>query len=96
MAARSAGPSSTVTTAVVSAPPRIARWAIPATLIRPPRLMLSRPAQYSPGSSPIRASAPSPASAARSRRDWSANRSCSPAVTSASAVTCSTTTAPGP
>ena len=47
-------------------------------------MTLCAPAQYSPSSSPIRASAPSAASASLTRRDWSSKRACRPAVASCS------------
>ena len=90
--ARSRPPPPTTTTALVAAPWRTIRWATPATLTRPPTLTLYSPGQYSPASSPIRASAPSDRSASRTRTDWSSKRARRPAVASRSCVTRSTTT----
>jgi hypothetical protein len=58
--------------------------------------MLCGPAQYSPGSSPMRASAPSAASASRTRRDWSSKRAVKPLVASRSRTMCSSTTHDSP
>ena len=50
--------ASTTTTPPTCAAPRIRRWPTPITLTRPPALTDHSPGQYSPGSSPIRASTP--------------------------------------
>ncbi|MGZ3145806.1 hypothetical protein ACVDFE_28185 [Lentzea chajnantorensis] len=65
--ARTSSDTATWTTVLNSDPVAVTRWAEPTTLAVPATLMLYSPGQYSPSTSPTRAStSPSP----RSTRTW--------------------------